>query len=290
MVSKCDLIADCSKYEKVASYRCSRCLPIVVKESLDGTAGDEELARRLQQEENSTGRRTRSRAAGSTSNTATKRKRTTTKRTTDGPKRETAFNRPLVLSPALSTFVGGAEEMSRTAVVKFIWEYVKSHDLQDPKDKRYIIVDDALRPIFGSAQRVHSFGMNKTLTKHMIKKEEMVGGQSFEDIDDDEDEEVGDRKPKRKAAPKARKRTGTPRKNAFNRPAILSAELGALVGETELPRPQVVKKIWEHIREHDLQDPSNRQFILCDDVMKRVFEVDRVSMFKMNSVGTPRPL
>ena len=41
-----------------------------------------------------------------------------------------------------------AEAHCGCQVVKRIWAYVKEHDLQNPKDKRKIILDDALGKIF----------------------------------------------------------------------------------------------------------------------------------------------
>jgi len=65
---------------------------------------------------------------------------------------------------------------------------------------------------------------------------------------------------------------------------LLSEALSALVGETELSRPQTVKKVWEYIKGHDLQDPSDRRQITCDDMMLRVFKQDKVHMFTMNKI------
>lgn len=44
-----------------------------------------------------------------------------------------------------------------------------------------------------------------------------------------------------------------------------------------MPRPEVVKRIWAYVKEHGLQDPEDRRFILCDDKMKPVFG-DKVHM------------
>lgn len=52
----------------------------------------------------------------------------------------------------------------------------------------------------------------------------------------------------------------------------------------QLSRPQVVKKIWEHIKGHDLQDPSDKRQIICDDKMQLVFKQDKVHMFTMNKL------
>lgn len=47
-------------------------------------------------------------------------------------------------------------------------------------------------------------------------------------------------------------------------------------------RPQVVKKIWEHIHANDLQVPEDKRQIRCDDKMQRVFKTDKIHMFTMN--------
>ena len=65
---------------------------------------------------------------------------------------------------------------------------------------------------------------------------------------------------------------------------MLSQPLSELLGETVLSRPQTVKKIWEYVKQRDLQDPSDKRQIVCDDAMRRVFKSDRVHMFTMNKI------
>ena len=43
----------------------------------------------------------------------------------------------------------GNEPVARPEAVKKMWEYIKAHNLQDPKDKRTIVADDKLRAVFG---------------------------------------------------------------------------------------------------------------------------------------------
>jgi chromatin remodeling complex protein RSC6 len=78
--------------------------------------------------------------------------------------------------------------------------------------------------------------------------------------------------------------TGTARKagGGLARPVQPSAELGAVVGNDPLPRSEVVSKIWDHIRKNNLQNPENKREILADDKLKKVFGVDKCSMFEMN--------
>jgi len=70
--------------------------------------------------------------------------------------------------------------------------------------------------------------------------------------------------------------------NALQKPLQRSEELTAVVGSGPLPRGQVVSKVWEYIRSHNLQNPENRREILADDKLRRVFGKDKVTMFEMN--------
>ncbi|CAG8636747.1 8865_t:CDS:2, partial [Cetraspora pellucida] len=89
----------------------------------------------------------------------------------------TGIHKPLVLSPVLSEFLH-AEELSRLEVVKRLWAYIKENNLQDPNDKRFIVCDDNLKTIF-KQDRIHSFTMNKYLTGHLKKKEDLVDGETL---------------------------------------------------------------------------------------------------------------
>lgn len=80
-------------------------------------------------------------------------------------------------------------------------------------------------------------------------------------------------------SPKKRKAGG-----GFQKPFNLSYHLAELCGEPQLSRPQVVKKLWEHIKENQLQDPSDKRQILCDERMQAVFKLSKVDMFQMNKL------
>ena len=72
---------------------------------------------------------------------------------------------------------------------------------------------------------------------------------------------------------------------AHQKPLTLSAPLSALLdNEVQLSRPQTVKKIWEYIRKWDLQDPSDKRQIRCDEPMRAVFKQDKVHMFTLNKI------
>jgi len=72
---------------------------------------------------------------------------------------------------------------------------------------------------------------------------------------------------------------------ALLKPYNLSAELEAVIGKGPLPRGQVVKKIWEYIKMHNLQNPQNMRNILADEKLKVIFGgKGEVTMFEMTKL------
>ena len=82
-----------------------------------------------------------------------------------GGKRPDALRKPLRPSKELAAVVG-ADPLPRGEVVSKVWAYIKQHDLQDPKNRREILADSKLEPVFGK-KRVTMFEMNKHLARHL---------------------------------------------------------------------------------------------------------------------------
>jgi chromatin remodeling complex protein RSC6 len=76
-----------------------------------------------------------------------------------------AFMKALTPSAVLAAVIGAAA-VPRTEVTKKIWDYIKKHDLQDPKNRRNINADDKLKPLFGKAQ-VSMFELTKIVSGHL---------------------------------------------------------------------------------------------------------------------------
>ncbi len=74
--------------------------------------------------------------------------------------------KPMAISEELAVVVGKGP-MARSEVVKKLWEYIKKHDLQDPKNKRNINADDHLKKVFGGKGTVTMFEMTKLVSKHL---------------------------------------------------------------------------------------------------------------------------
>jgi len=77
-----------------------------------------------------------------------------------------ALLKPLNLSPELEAVVG-AGPLPRGQVVKKMWEYIKKHNLQNPENKRNIIADDLLLPLFDGKKEVTMFEMTKLVSGHL---------------------------------------------------------------------------------------------------------------------------
>ena len=69
--------------------------------------------------------------------------------------------------------------------------------------------------------------------------------------------------------------------SAFMKPMQPSAELAKVVGSEPLPRSEVTKKIWAHIKKNKLQNPQNKREIIADDKLQPVFGTKKLDMFQM---------
>jgi chromatin remodeling complex protein RSC6 len=76
-----------------------------------------------------------------------------------------ALQKPLQPSEELAAVVGSGP-LPRGQVVSKMWEYIRSHSLQNPANRREILVDDKLRRVFGK-DKVTMFEMNKHLAGHL---------------------------------------------------------------------------------------------------------------------------
>ena len=76
-----------------------------------------------------------------------------------------ALQQPLQPSKELAAIVG-SNPLPRGEVVSKMWEYIKKNNLQNPENKREILADDKLQPIFGKP-KVTMFEMNKHLAQHL---------------------------------------------------------------------------------------------------------------------------
>ena len=81
-------------------------------------------------------------------------------------KKPNGLQKVLQPSAELSAVIG-AKQLSRGEVVSKMWAYIKSNNLQNPANKREILADAKLKPVFGGKDKVDMFEMNKHLAKHL---------------------------------------------------------------------------------------------------------------------------
>ena len=77
-----------------------------------------------------------------------------------------ALLKPMNLSADLEAVIGKGP-MPRGQVIKKLWEYIKANNLQNPQNKRNIIADAKLKPIFGGKGEVSMFEMTKLVSGHL---------------------------------------------------------------------------------------------------------------------------
>ncbi|GMI65998.1 hypothetical protein like AT1G49520 [Hibiscus trionum] len=192
----------------------------------------------------------------------------------EGKRRGGGFNKVSRLSPQLQELLG-VPELARTEVVKQIWVYIREKNLQDPVNKKNIICDEPLHALFG-VDSIDMFQMNKALSKHILP------------LDSDEVKSMEKEKPLK------HEREGDPdeakgkekRQKGFLAPLQLSDALVKFLGtgENELTRASVIKRMWDYIKENNLQDPSDKRKVLCDGKLKELFDVETFHGFTVTKL------
>lgn len=95
-------------------------------------------------------------------------KTTKAKKTKEAKPKKTKTMPSLHLSKELADIVGSSE-MPRAEALKKLWEYIKTHKLQDENNKRLIKPDAKLSKVFGSHEPLDMFKMTAVVNKHFEK-------------------------------------------------------------------------------------------------------------------------
>jgi upstream activation factor subunit UAF30 len=73
---------------------------------------------------------------------------------------------------------------------------------------------------------------------------------------------------------------------AFMRPLQPSSQLAAVIGNSPMPRTQVISKLWAYIKRNDLQDSKNRRAINADEKLRPLFGGrSQVTMFDLAKIA-----
>jgi chromatin remodeling complex protein RSC6 len=84
----------------------------------------------------------------------------------------------------------------------------------------------------------------------------------------------------KRKAPTAKRATPAAFKKKFKPDALLSA----VVGSTADTRGQFMKKIWDYIKKHNLQDKNDGRLIHADAKLRPLFGAEKISMLKLGGI------
>jgi len=77
-----------------------------------------------------------------------------------------AFLKPVQPDEKLAAIIGD-QPLARTDITRKLWDYIRSHNLQDPENKTFIKADDRLKEVFGGKEKVSMFEMTKLVFGHL---------------------------------------------------------------------------------------------------------------------------
>ncbi|QHS76378.1 Uaf30p [Saccharomyces paradoxus] len=106
-----------------------------------------------------------------------------------------------------------------------------------------------------------------------LSKEMIVNKRSSEEEKKNDDETKGTHIKRKKGA--------ASKSPISTRKVILSKSLAGLLGDNQLTRTEVVRRIWAYIKEHGLQNPNNKKEILCDEKLELILGKS-TDMFEMH--------
>ena len=124
------------------------------------------------------------------------------------PKKLSGFAKPMKMSKELCAFLGvdAATLMARTDVTKEINKYVKANNLQNPENKRELILDQKLKTILTvpSDVTLTFFNLQKYMSHHYIKEDlsSAVGKKPQQETSPQVEKEVEDKPPVKKIVKK----------------------------------------------------------------------------------------
>jgi upstream activation factor subunit UAF30 len=201
-----------------------------------------------------------------------------------------------VPSTQLAALIGAAATdgtpLNNFSVTKYLWAYIKEHELQDPAMKRRILCDDKFRALT-KQDSVDSFTMAKYVSQHLLDadtpinqrtiKVQPVAASEGKSVKKEANKKKGEKAEsgrKRKASTSSSDPSST--STAESRAPVFSDALAAVTnGVRRGNNFAVTKLLWAYIKEHDLQDPKDRRTIVCDEKLAAVMGKERVPMMQM---------
>jgi len=71
---------------------------------------------------------------------------------------------------------------------------------------------------------------------------------------------------------------------ALMRTYVVSRELSEFLGKSETTRSEATSKVWEYIRNHNLQNPSKKSEYLPDATLKKILPADVITFTEISKL------
>lgn len=198
--------------------------------------------------------------------------------------RRSGMNAAVVLLDELRDFLG-TDMMLRRDVISAISSYAHKNNLTCKHDKRKFRMDETLKRIFKTDEEQQYLLINK-LVKPFIQTP-VEAGPSYENraqemflqyiksrgaIDYNEERSKRDqRRQELNSSNISSRRRG----DGIFRPVHIDDDLLMICGGKQvLPRPEILSRVWQYIKAHNLQDPVNGRIIHVDDDMRKALDLD----------------
>jgi upstream activation factor subunit UAF30 len=95
---------------------------------------------------------------------------------------------------------------------------------------------------------------------------------------------IKDKKESKQRAIKSPQTSGNTTRGAVGGVVIPTPQLAHIVGSKPLSRGDAMKRLWDYIKQHNLQDPQNKRMINADENLRVIFDGrDQLSMFEMTA-------
>lgn len=216
------------------------------------------------------------------------------------------MNAAVVLSGELRDFFG-TDMMIRRDAIAGISKYIREQNLTCEDNKRKFRLDETLKNTFKTDGEFLFLQINKLL-RPLLRTPAQEGPDYEKRAQVMFDQYVESRgaltwKDKRIMRSQRGKKSAAVQKTfrkkgeGIFRDVVVDDDLAKICGrKRQMPRPEVMKRIWRYIKKHNLQDPSNGRVIKLDDKLGKAIGVNcetidsfHLGKYVWKKVHTERP-
>lgn len=214
--------------------------------------------------------------------------------------RKTGMNTPVVLTNELRDFIGKGDIMNRSQIMSDIGKYLKEQNLYTKKKNKTFVCDHRLSAIL-KIDGEHRYDDLHRLLGPLISKPSELGPE-YETRADKYFEDYlkqrgavalssttprGSRSPDRrgKNSSEVQKRLRESGQGMFARVYIHPSLRQICGGEEYMSRPDVLKSVWNYIKDNKLQDPVERRQVCVSDTLRDALQLPDIKRIDCFHIG-----